>query len=500
MPMEYFKIFERIINGDLRPHNFKSDGKKIENISNKFHTKDEEFFTYLNYLDKHGRPYELKVTDPESKKIIYHENKNENFNELIDLDIPPYPDHKGEIYLEIIEYEYVINIERCKNFIKEQSKEEIEEYALKNFQILEHLWRDLKLYKKLIIKDQKKGLNYENSDEFVIWAAEVFLERTIVEYIELLTPYVSSNYLGMTYNNIFAERNEKMKRIGKAMAEMRLRILAKQYEKDTNNKLPWSPSTFKSIQHEISKIPEITKQIIIYKDALKFLKQAIIDEPDIDSGNMITKDLMTLLNTEIENLEYKEKLNIQSSNPEDIKVANIDIELKSINATDKDFDKFFNDATKADNIEDKLINEISFWQDYPTIDTPFIERNEKVEIAIRMLHHYTGPITESIMTGKYLGKPVNTKKMKLVDEHLQQVIQNLTLEIVEKLKKFKRGELQRELKKYVNEFHLAVGMPVESKTVNLITRKLIKDGWDATNQSVAVTLRKMGYGEERKKW
>ena len=64
------------------------------------------------------------------------------------------------------------------------------------------------------------------------------------------------------------------------------------------------------------------------------------------------------------------------------------------------------------------------------------------------------------------------------------------------LRSFKRGELRKELKKYIKEFNLKEGVTVESTKVGLITRKMLKDGWDADNQSVAVTLRKMGYGEE----
>lgn len=67
------------------------------------------------------------------------------------------------------------------------------------------------------------------------------------------------------------------------------------------------------------------------------------------------------------------------------------------------------------------------------------------------------------------------------------------------LKKFGRGELKKELKKYIKEFGLKKGVTVESKKIQLITRKLRNEGWNATEQSVAVTLRKMEYGEEWKR-
>lgn len=69
-----------------------------------------------------------------------------------------------------------------------------------------------------------------------------------------------------------------------------------------------------------------------------------------------------------------------------------------------------------------------------------------------------------------------------------------------KLKAFRRRELRKILQQYVEEFNLLEGVTVESKTSNLITRKLISEGWDAKESSVAVTLRKMGFGEELKKY
>ena len=72
-------------------------------------------------------------------------------------------------------------------------------------------------------------------------------------------------------------------------------------------------------------------------------------------------------------------------------------------------------------------------------------------------------------------------------------------EIIGLLRPFKRGELRKELKKYIKEFNLKEGVTVESTKAGLITRRLLKDGWDADQQSIAVTLRKLGYGEEWKR-
>lgn len=66
-----------------------------------------------------------------------------------------------------------------------------------------------------------------------------------------------------------------------------------------------------------------------------------------------------------------------------------------------------------------------------------------------------------------------------------------------KLKKFKRGELKKELTKSVKELKLQQGVSVESKIILKITNQLIKKGWAANSNSVGVVLRNMGYVESQ---
>ena len=67
------------------------------------------------------------------------------------------------------------------------------------------------------------------------------------------------------------------------------------------------------------------------------------------------------------------------------------------------------------------------------------------------------------------------------------------------MRKFNRGELKIELKKYAEIYKLEIKKSVSSKKVRLITRKLIEEGWDAKETSVAEALRKMGYVEGKRK-
>lgn len=66
-------------------------------------------------------------------------------------------------------------------------------------------------------------------------------------------------------------------------------------------------------------------------------------------------------------------------------------------------------------------------------------------------------------------------------------------------KQFRKNELQENLKPFITKFKLIKGVSVTSKIAQLITRQLIKDGWDAKETSVSETLRKMGYVEGKRK-
>lgn len=62
-----------------------------------------------------------------------------------------------------------------------------------------------------------------------------------------------------------------------------------------------------------------------------------------------------------------------------------------------------------------------------------------------------------------------------------------------KLKNFQRGELQKELELLVKEYGLQIRESAPMTKVRIITKKLINNGWDAKETSVAEALRKMGF-------
>lgn len=67
------------------------------------------------------------------------------------------------------------------------------------------------------------------------------------------------------------------------------------------------------------------------------------------------------------------------------------------------------------------------------------------------------------------------------------------------LKPFGRGELQEAVEPFAKEFNLVIGESAKSTKVRTITKRLIKQGWDANEASVSEALRKLGYVKGRRK-
>lgn len=101
----------------------------------------------------------------------------------------------------------------------------------------------------------------------------------------------------------------------------------------------------------------------------------------------------------------------------------------------------------------------------------------------------------------YLKVKKEFKKYKTIDSfRLNNEAVSIELENkVNKLRTFQRGELQLALELYIKEYNLETGEPVSSGKVRIITRKLVKEGWDAKETSVAEAFRKMGFVKGRRK-
>lgn len=207
--MEFLEIFDRIINKDLRPHIYSNNGKRLEEILNVFYKQQADCTEYINYLTKLGRKYELKITDPKTKEVIISTTVNKDLNTLYDIDIPPEPNRKGELYLELIEYSFIINKIQIEKYFNNTEINELNLFAVKHIQIVKELYRDLKTYKKLVIIDEK--MSWEDGNYYVIYLANLFLERMAYYILELFKPFIGDKYYCETMHFFFGELQELLK-------------------------------------------------------------------------------------------------------------------------------------------------------------------------------------------------------------------------------------------------------------------------------------------------
>ncbi len=161
-----FEIFDSIVNGDLRPY--------LQQYSSE---------NYLKKLNKQG-----------SVEISISPGEMNEFNELIDIDIPPPPDLKAEYFLYLIQDEYNKIKRNAKDvLVLGMEKEEVAFYANKNIQIAKKIAieaHDLSKPLKPVDLDE-----LDSSDSYILYILKLFLKRSIIDFQSLFEPYLECRLL-----------------------------------------------------------------------------------------------------------------------------------------------------------------------------------------------------------------------------------------------------------------------------------------------------------------
>ena len=202
--MNEFSLYDRIINGDLRPHleQYKNESG-LKNIENEFYSLQVKIQNGVpdDFLDKlpldflgvkDGDKLELKVdTDEERPKITLTILPNEE-GTLINIDIPPPPDAKAEIYLRIIKDEYNrIKISAHKELSNVMDSTELSFYAKRNIQMAKTLAKSaFSLEKKLRLN----GIDdWDNSNTYITYVIRTYLIYLIHELQNLFSIIANVN-------------------------------------------------------------------------------------------------------------------------------------------------------------------------------------------------------------------------------------------------------------------------------------------------------------------
>jgi hypothetical protein len=147
---EIYKIFKRVILGDLQPH--KVDENNLSKLNdlfsirigvndNNFNIKECRYMTLLEY-----KKIEISIDD-QNYNHTFAIKEDEQLEDLIDIDIPPPKDKKSELYLDLAKHEYELVKKIIQNHIKtETSINSLELFALKNINELKEVAKELYMY------------------------------------------------------------------------------------------------------------------------------------------------------------------------------------------------------------------------------------------------------------------------------------------------------------------------------------------------------------------
>jgi len=298
--MNYFEVFELVIEGKLRPHYFKDDGIKLKEILDHFEYDISESEIIFEEICKTKKfvAYLKDKKDTKGIKIVV----NEEFEDLIDLDIPPPESRKSELYLEFLEIEYFRNKALINKFIKKTPTNEYKHFGIDKIQHCKRLVKSLRTYKKLIIKDPKTS--YENSNYFVISITDTFLTRLIYYLLENFEPYLKKNFIENTIIFLTTEITETIKKVEMGFFNCKFEKDYPEYKGKKVFVYPWSDSTFNKIKNEILNL-DLEVQIAKYEEIQLYLKRAILSNRFLDSDKNFEKRLIPLIKNEIELLKSK---------------------------------------------------------------------------------------------------------------------------------------------------------------------------------------------------
>lgn len=231
--MNEFKLYNRIINGDLRPHLKSYDNTDgLSKIEKEFFSAEiivdktlpdnllQHFPALLPSL-KHGDEVNLTIDDTTTPpQITITLIPNEKEEALINLDIPPPPDAKSELFLKIIEFEY----ERIKKafldfFNNAKDAQSISFYASQNIQMAKIIAKEAHTLKRKI--KTKKNDEFDNPNVYIIEGVKKYLIYLLIDIQTLFNPFITFKFQneGELEDELFEGYHSKMKKSVRSLSD-----------------------------------------------------------------------------------------------------------------------------------------------------------------------------------------------------------------------------------------------------------------------------------------
>ncbi|MCU0615004.1 MAG: hypothetical protein MUD09_07980, partial [Desulfobacterales bacterium] len=216
-----FSVYDSMVNGEMRPFldEYSSD-KNVKKLLNKytpFKTLKfgrgrnrykkfiEDFNDFMSTVPgkKAGDIYNIVFfKDPDDRIIRIMPAEPKEINSLIDIDIPPAPDYKSEVFCEIIEFEFQWIKERAQIALKSFKNEELLSlFANRGLQIAKRIAVDAHKVSKQVKPPDRDTWNDPNS--YIFYLLKLFLLRSIIFYQGLFEPYIKSKIYNKDQLRVF---------------------------------------------------------------------------------------------------------------------------------------------------------------------------------------------------------------------------------------------------------------------------------------------------------
>jgi hypothetical protein len=217
-----FSLYDSIVNGGMRPFldEYSSDenAKKLFNKLRgekeiQFKSGDKLIDEISAFVDEHcdakeGDRFEVTISEGEGVgTIIVTPIEPEGLNALFDIDIPPPPDKKSEIFLNLITNEYDQIIQRARKALESfKSAEEINFFANRNVQNAKRIAVDAHKVSKQLEPADCDCLDHP--DSYIFYLIKLFLVRSILFYQGVFEPYIKSKILNEEELRVFLFNNK----------------------------------------------------------------------------------------------------------------------------------------------------------------------------------------------------------------------------------------------------------------------------------------------------
>jgi hypothetical protein len=359
-----FDLYDSIVNGSLRPFlpEYSSETHIKGLIEDLEKTKidlscesTEAICDELKGIDfkklgfKDGDEFQIEIIE-QKKGYVFEITPImvKEFNDLIDIDIPPPPDLKSEYFLELIEKEYEIIRNRAKVLIeKAANKDEISFYANKNIQIAKRIAAEAHRLSKQIKPYDSDPLG--NSDYYIIYILKLILKRAIIYFQNLFEPYLDCILL--TEEEIWTQLYEKTptqktwEQLVKKYAERKIEgkenshlVKSKGYNNGKNNRAQLKTSfsdgqNVFSLEGDYWKIKYNGKETLL-RDLKRIHYIAyLLDKPNTD---FYCRELYRTVNKQMPEVnEIYSNMSEKRLNEEE-RMSLINIEIEGLNKEEKD--------------------------------------------------------------------------------------------------------------------------------------------------------------------